>query len=408
MTVERSESGEWGPALDRVIRQRDKLEKGVYHLPIRADVNDRTLSDGEWRVIAERVMGTLGIGEDYPWVAVRHADDHIHIALSRVTFDGAHVAKLSWDYAKIMKALRSIEVDHGLATVPMPGHNPDRPSMHERVTTADSARAMRTGETPPRTKIAALVRAARDASAGLGRAAFEAELDSLGVQYRANEAKTGRMNGYSIAAGVDADGEPIWHAASKLARDLSWSKLGKTLEQGTAIQADQARAAADAHVDETAAAWRAAAAHATETKRQQALHVHPSPSTTEKDTTMTAPDSHDFLQGVLNEMTKTKGESLTGAVTDAFAPDIEAIDQTVSDVLGVESAREARDRDAADRVADAAAEGRKGDGQTVEAPDTPAESKEHSWLNDLRREQHAAREDIVGHELDQPDDGLSL
>ena len=59
-------------------------DKPVWHCAIRAAPEDRTLSDWEWALVAERVMHRTGLAPDgdelgVRWVAVRHAADHIHI-----------------------------------------------------------------------------------------------------------------------------------------------------------------------------------------------------------------------------------------------------------------------------------------------------------------------------------------
>lgn len=470
--VERTESGEWGTQFDRVIKQREDVEKGVYHLPIRAGSGDRTLSDGEWRVIAERVMGALDIGEQYPWVAVRHADDHIHIALSRVSFDVTQVAKLSWDYPKIMKELRAVERDHGLGTVPMPGENVGRDSVHERVTTVDSSRAMRTGNAPPRTEVAARVRAARDATAGLGRAAFEAELDRIGVEYRANEAKTGRMNGYSFAAGVDADGATIWHSASKLSRELSWSKLSQTLEHGAAVDAATAHQTAEESIDNASATWRAAAQRATTMKDEIAATVADSVSTA---TANPALPGAKAAQKAVDTVTADRGPGVveiavrrmfagaTGSSTEteqhaspqrqqsrAASTDLHHAAQTAEHDAPAPEQPQLVDQATATTMSETAygVDGPTGDHQHVVADDTVSyegdlatlidedapdistveaiasradrgdqgarnaiedyQTHRTTWVETLRAQQHTSRERMAGQSLNAPDDGLSL
>lgn len=54
---------------------------------------DRYLSDAEWGEIARRIVHAAGIAPDGDplacrWIAVRHADDHIHIVATTVREDG--------------------------------------------------------------------------------------------------------------------------------------------------------------------------------------------------------------------------------------------------------------------------------------------------------------------------------
>jgi len=88
-----------------------------------------------------------------------------------------------------------------------------------------------TDVTPTRVLLTERVHTAAALAAGRGRAAFETELAKVGVAYAANEASTGRMNGYRFAdpAHQDGVGEPVWFKASQLDKTLSWAALNKRL-----------------------------------------------------------------------------------------------------------------------------------------------------------------------------------
>ncbi|GAB77853.1 hypothetical protein SAMN05421595_0363 [Austwickia chelonae] len=66
---------------------------------------------------------------------------------------------------------------------------------------------------------------------GGGREAFEAALTENDVQWRANVASTGRMNGYSFrdTGHVDAAGKPVGLKASDLDREAVLGRLPKDL-----------------------------------------------------------------------------------------------------------------------------------------------------------------------------------
>lgn len=56
----------------------------VWHCPVRTAPGDRYLTDAEWAEVALRIVHATGIapeGDDKAcrWIAVRHADDHIHM-----------------------------------------------------------------------------------------------------------------------------------------------------------------------------------------------------------------------------------------------------------------------------------------------------------------------------------------
>jgi hypothetical protein len=75
----------------------------VYHLvaavakdPQTGGLRDRSLSDTEWADIAAEYMHDLGIAprgdlDGARWIAVRHADDHIHIIATLARLDGRRV-----------------------------------------------------------------------------------------------------------------------------------------------------------------------------------------------------------------------------------------------------------------------------------------------------------------------------
>ena len=81
----------------------DAEKKPVYHLVVAArkdpdtgELADRYLSDDDWRDIAETYMDRLGLaphGDDLAvrWIAVRHADDHVHIVATLARQDGRRV-----------------------------------------------------------------------------------------------------------------------------------------------------------------------------------------------------------------------------------------------------------------------------------------------------------------------------
>lgn len=81
----------------------DRDKKPVYHLAISARKDretgalvDRHLSDGEWRDVAETYLDHIGLAprdDDLGcrWLAVRHADDHMHVLATLARQDGRRV-----------------------------------------------------------------------------------------------------------------------------------------------------------------------------------------------------------------------------------------------------------------------------------------------------------------------------
>jgi len=99
--------------------------KPVYHLSVAAAKDpetgaplDRTLTDAEWADIAEEYVDRIGLarrGDDLGvrWVAVRHAEDHVHIVATLARQDGRR-PRLSNDHYRSMEASRFVEQKYGL------------------------------------------------------------------------------------------------------------------------------------------------------------------------------------------------------------------------------------------------------------------------------------------------------
>ncbi|WP_030461719.1 mobilization protein [Kitasatospora sp. NRRL B-11411] len=206
----------------------------IWHCSVRADPGDRHLDDADWADIARRIVHATGIAPDGDttacrWVAVRHAEDHIHIAATLVRQDG-RLASRSFDRRKAQAEARRIEQDYGLRQLtPGDGTAAKNPTSQERW------KAERTGrtETPRET----LREAVRQAVAG---AATEAEffdrLREAGLRVKLRHAPSGDVLGYNVALPGDRnrDREPVWFAGSTLAPDLSLPRIRRRLTDAPA------------------------------------------------------------------------------------------------------------------------------------------------------------------------------
>jgi hypothetical protein len=97
----------------------------VWHCLLSAAPTDRVLSDLEWGEIAVDVMLRTGLsdGEDdegvrwidmgVPWIAVRHAADHIHVVAMLARQD-LRRPRLSFDRLRVRDACRAAEDRYGL------------------------------------------------------------------------------------------------------------------------------------------------------------------------------------------------------------------------------------------------------------------------------------------------------
>ncbi|MFD0574783.1 relaxase/mobilization nuclease domain-containing protein [Kitasatospora gansuensis] len=212
--------------IDHHTGQKPHLTEPIWRVSLSLPDEDGVLADARFAAIAEEYVSRMGFAA-CPWVAVRHGDDHIHITVSRLGWDGRQVTN-GRDKLRNRAACDALEIKHRLVRAEsrfkaVPGVRSGN----------ELAAARARGAAPPeREQIRALVSAARDAAAGRGRAHFEQLLAEAGVDFKANVASTGRMSGYSFSlpSWVKPDGEQVWVTASKTGRDLAWAKLGPVLE----------------------------------------------------------------------------------------------------------------------------------------------------------------------------------
>ena len=90
----------------------------VCHLAISAAGTDRTLSGAEWAdVVAEYVhrigLAPRGDEEAVRWVAVRHADNHVHVVATLARQDGRRVWPRN-DFYRAREASLAVEARYGL------------------------------------------------------------------------------------------------------------------------------------------------------------------------------------------------------------------------------------------------------------------------------------------------------
>ncbi|MFE7658924.1 relaxase/mobilization nuclease domain-containing protein [Streptomyces bottropensis] len=209
-----------------VFAMRGKKPKlHVYHVSVRNDENDRILSDEEWAEIAREMMHASGIaehGDDEAcrWVAVRHADDHIHLVATKVREDGRQ-PNLRGDILKMQAAAREFEEQLGLRRL----KNGDKTASRWRKA-GELEKAERRGlSEAPRVTLQRTVREA--AAAATSDADFFERLAAAGVRVKQRIAPDGNLTGYSVAVPGDRNPQqnPIWFSGAKLAPDLSLPRV---------------------------------------------------------------------------------------------------------------------------------------------------------------------------------------
>ncbi|MCT9076994.1 relaxase/mobilization nuclease domain-containing protein [Streptomyces fulvoviolaceus] len=244
--------------LDEPVRLRNsefggKATDHVWHCPVRAAPEDRYLSDTEWGEIAQRIVEAAGIappGDDLAcrWIAVRHADDHIHILATTVREDGRR-PKLHGSGVRVGDACREIEKVYGLRQLKKGDGTGSR-----RPTQAEMYKAERLGWQQPspewlQDRIRAAIPHATNAEE------FIAYLEAGGVEVQVRRGPSGDLLGYAAGRPGDVNeaGEQIYHPGSKISPDLSLPKIKARLESSRPEEHPTARR------DRPSTAWHQAA-----------------------------------------------------------------------------------------------------------------------------------------------------
>ncbi|WP_327655885.1 relaxase/mobilization nuclease domain-containing protein [Streptomyces sp. NBC_00483] len=202
----------------------------VWHCPVRAAPEDRYLSDAEWGEIAQRIVDSAGIaapGDDLAcrWIAVRHADDHIHILATTVREDGRR-PRLHNSGQRVGDACREIEMDYGLLQLKKgdrtAARRPTQPEMHK----AERLGWNRTSRKWLEDRVRAAIPHAASTEELL------AYLEADGVAIKPRRGPSGDLLGYAAGRPGDLNGkgEQIFHPGGKIAPDLTLPKLRARLE----------------------------------------------------------------------------------------------------------------------------------------------------------------------------------
>jgi hypothetical protein len=224
-----------------------KDAKATYHLAISAAPADRLLTDAEWADIAEHYLDRLGLakrGDDNAvrWVAVRHADNHVHVVATLVRQDGRRVFP-HHDFYRAREASLEVERRYGLTPTSAVDRtaNPETTRAEQRKHRSAVRAAEVTGlpapAGPDREVLRARVRAAMVGSQGWEDFAGRLRSSGVLVRERHSTRNPGELTGYAV--GLPPIGvrgrtgqQTIWFGGGKLAPDLSLPQLRARWEQG--------------------------------------------------------------------------------------------------------------------------------------------------------------------------------
>lgn len=191
--------------------------------------------------IAQRIVQAAGIapeGDDLAcrWIALRHADDHVHILATTVREDGRR-PKLHDSGIRVGDACREIEKDYGLRRLKKGDRTGTR-----RPTQAEMHKAERLGwDQTSREWLQDRVRAAIPHATSTEELLAYLEADDILVKRR--RGPSGDLLGYAVGrpGDLNKDGEQIYHPGGKIAPDLSLPKLKARLETSTPEEHPTAR-----------------------------------------------------------------------------------------------------------------------------------------------------------------------
>ncbi|MEV5678945.1 mobilization protein [Streptomyces sp. NPDC052179] len=217
--------------LDQPVRMLgDRARQTTFwHCPVRAAPEDPILTDTQWADIARRIVAAAGIAPDGDekacrWVAVRHADDHIHIAATLVRQDGRRPQR-NHDKRAVQKEARQIEIGHGLRQL-----KAGDGTAAKRPTSKEHFKAKRLGQdTTAREVLRTRVR--RAVAAADSETEFFSLLEATGVTVRLKRGPSGDALGcnFALPGNTNENGDPVWFAGSTLSPDLSLPKIRERL-----------------------------------------------------------------------------------------------------------------------------------------------------------------------------------
>lgn len=200
----------------------------VYHVIARAAPEDRILSDAEWSAIATEMMHNIGLskrneaGAGVRWIAVRHADDHIHIVATLARQDGK-AARHSNDWYRVRETCQAFEKRYRLRrTAPADRTAARRPHR------AELEKALRAGRRETcRDRLRRHVRTT--AAVASDEHDFLARLKAAGVmvKLRYSTVNPCEVTGYAVTLPDSraAGGTHVWYGGGRLAADLTLPRL---------------------------------------------------------------------------------------------------------------------------------------------------------------------------------------
>lgn len=216
--------------------------RAVYHLAIAAADEDPLLTDDQWADIAAEYVDRLGLAprgdeEAVRWIAVRHADDHVHVVATLARQDGKRVWPRN-DFYRSREASLAVEARYDLQrTSPADRTGPRETTRGEqRRHLIGQQRRQQAGlplaSGPDREVLRRRVRLAATGASDLPGFVERLRADGVLVRERYSQRDPDQVTGYAVA--LRGEGEPVWFGGGKLAPDLTLPKLQSRWAEGPA------------------------------------------------------------------------------------------------------------------------------------------------------------------------------
>jgi len=116
-----TDSKRWAAQMRQPLALRDReVKQPIWQVSLALPPGEK-LTQVQWADAAQTFVEQLGVA-DNPWVAVHHGpsaggNDHIHLVLNRVDFEGKLWAA-KHDYRQVQKAATQLELKYGLTQAP--------------------------------------------------------------------------------------------------------------------------------------------------------------------------------------------------------------------------------------------------------------------------------------------------
>lgn len=203
---------------------RPDVQKPVWHNSLRLPTGE-SLSNDQWAKIADDYMQRMGFSDTHLRCYVLHDDmagQHIHIIASRIDLNGGKLYLGRNENLISTRIISELEIDHGMTATKTAPSIAQRQPKRKKISRNEQMLSERTGVPSPKEVLQRLIDESLTDKPDLKT--FLYRLEQKEVQWTANIASTGKMNGFSFEyAGIA-------FKASQLGKPYGWKNLQEKLD----------------------------------------------------------------------------------------------------------------------------------------------------------------------------------